>query len=199
LGSCTANALCGIIGYVEPALFGSRLFLYYNERNIEGDVSSDAGAALSDGIQSLETYGICAETEWSYDVSKFTVKPTEQCYVDALKHQALQVKKIQNDMFNMKNALAQGYPFVVGITIYESFESDAVAQNGMVPMPDVNTEQVLGGHAVCCVGYNDVKKVWIMRNSWGTNWGDSGYFYLPYQYLVDSSLATDLWTIIKMD
>ena len=98
----------------------------------------------------------------------------------------------------MKTCLAQGYPFCVGIAIYSSFESPAVAQTGVVPMPSPK-DQFLGGHAVDVVGYDDNKKVWIMRNSWGTNWGQKGYFTLPYSYLLDSKLASDLWVITKIE
>jgi C1A family cysteine protease len=199
LGSCTANALCGLMGYDDPSLFGSRLFVYYNERKLENDISDDNGASLSDGIKTLQKYGVCSETEWPYDITKFTVTPSSQCYTDALKHKALQVKNIHNDVTSMKNALAQGYPFVVGIVVYPSFETETVAQTGIVPMPDPTLEESIGGHAVVCVGYDDYKKCWIMRNSWGTGWGDAGYFYLPYLYLLDSSLASDLWNIISVE
>jgi C1A family cysteine protease len=199
LGSCTANALCSIVGYLDPKMDGSRLFLYYNEREMEGNVADDSGAYLSDGIQSLEKNGVCNESLWKYDIAKFATKPDAQCYADAMDHQVLQSRQLYNDIYIMKSALAEGYPFVVGITIYESFENEHVARTGIVPMPNVAREQMLGGHAVCCVGYDDNKKMWIMRNSWGGGWGDGGYFYLPYNYLLDSSMATDLWTIINME
>lgn len=197
LGSCTANALCGVIAYDIPGFMGSRLFLYYNERYIENDVKDDGGAMLSDGIASLKTYGICPENEWKYDISKFAVKPPNMCYEDAVNHHAINVKNIHNNMEDMKNALSHGYPFVVGITIYESFEGDDVAKTGMVNMP-LPDEQCYGGHAVVCIGYDDDKQVWIMRNSWGSRWGDKGHFYLPYNYLLSEELATDLWCITKM-
>lgn len=199
LGSCTANALCGIVSYLDPKMMGSRLFLYYNERKIEGNIGEDGGAYLCDGVRSLEECGICAEQSWEYDVSKFAVEPPAACYKEALDHQVLQSRQLYNDIRTIKEALAEGNPFVVGIILYDSFETDPVTQDGIVPMPNVAREQMLGGHAVCCVGYNDIKKVWIMRNSWGTGWGDDGYFYLPYDYLLDSSLATDLWTLIKIE
>jgi len=200
LGSCTANALCGLIGYNKPTIKGSRLFLYYNERFLENTILTDSGAFLYDGIISLQKYGICQETEWPYDdgPKQFTVKPSNQCYINAQNHNALQVQNINNDLTHMKNSLASGNPFVVGITVYSSFESAKVTRTGMVPMPTYK-DQLLGGHAVVCVGYDDSKQVWIMRNSWGTNWGDKGYFYLPYLYLLDSSLSSDLWCIQKMN
>ena len=200
LGSCTANALCGLIGYENPNMIkGSRLFLYYNERVIEKDVPIDAGATLADGILSLQTYGICPETSWPYIISNFAVKPPAQCYTQALAHKATQVQNIQNTLSQMKAALNAGYPFVVGILVYQSFESAAVASTGLVPMPNLQKEQLLGGHAVVCVGYNDTKQLWIMRNSWGTSWGDKGYFYLPYNYLLNSVLTSDLWCIQKIN
>ena len=196
LGSCTANALCGVIAYDIPNFMGSRLFLYYNERKIENDIPDDAGAILSDGVQSLITYGICPEAEWVYDISKFAVKPHDSCYTTALQHRALEVKNIKNDMISMKQALDNGYPFVVGIMLFDSFQSYHTAITGIVSLPKQG-ETFLGGHAVSCVGYDDNQQMWIMRNSWGTGWGDKGYFYLPYSYLL-GNLATDLWCVMKI-
>lgn len=198
LGSCSANALCGLVGYDDPTMNGSRLFLYYNERMIENSIPIDAGAYLHDGVFSLQQHGICQEIDWPYDINKFTVKPPTQCYDNAVKHKAIQVQHINNDISQMKNNLACGNPFVVGILVYSSFESVQVAKTGMVPMPRYK-DTILGGHAVVCVGYDDSKHLWIMRNSWGKNWGDKGYFYLPYLYLLDSSLSSDLWCIQKMN
>jgi C1A family cysteine protease len=195
LGSCTANALCGVMQYADQ-IPGSRLFLYYNERKLENDIPDDAGANLSDGIKCLQKYGICPDTEWPYEIYKFTKSPPKQCYDDASKHKAITVQNIQQDITLMKTSLARGNPFVVGINVYESFESNEVSKSGIVPIPQHN-EHCLGGHAVVCVGYDDHKQCWIMRNSWGNTWGMSGYFTLPYLYLLDSSLSSDLWNISK--
>jgi C1A family cysteine protease len=195
LGSCTAQAFCGLIGYDKPRIIGSRLFLYYNERRMDNNIPNDSGAYLSDGVKCLTQFGICQESIWPYIIDKFAVCPLPRCYNQALKHKALQVKNIRNTLLDMKSSLANGYPFVVGILIYSSFESNAT---GVIPMPNVRTERHLGGHAVVCVGYDDNKQVWIMRNSWGTGWGMAGYFTLPYQYLLDSNLSSDLWNIMKI-
>ena len=197
LGSCTANALCGVIGFENPSIVGSRLFLYYNERMLDNNIATDSGAYLHDGIESLQKHGICQEVEWEYDIAKFTEKPPEQCYTNALEHTASQVLNISNDMLQMKICLANNDPFVVGIAVYSSFESMKVARTGIVPMPSRN-DQLLGGHAVVCIGYDDSKQAWIMRNSWSTRWGDKGYFYLPYKYLLNPSLSSDLWCIQKI-
>jgi C1A family cysteine protease len=94
----------------------------------------------------------------------------------------------------MKACLATGFPFIFGFSVYESFMSQQVANTGNVPMPH-NGEAMEGGHAVMAAGYDDERRVFIVRNSWGENWGDAGYCYMPYSYLVDQDIAADLWTI----
>jgi C1A family cysteine protease len=196
LGSCTANALACAYEVLNKNLFvPSRLFIYYNERKLEHDIPEDSGALLSDGIKTLELYGVCPEDDWPYDISKFTSKPTAKCYEIALKHKVIKALNVLQDLTAMKTCLINGYPFVVGIAVYSSFESDEVAKSGNVPLPNVHKEELLGGHAVVCVGYDASKEVWIMRNSWGTSWGNNGYFTLPFTYLLDSSLSSDLWAI----
>ena len=196
LGSCTANALCAAFAVDHAGFTGSRLFLYYNERVLENTVYFDSGATLADGVVCLQKYGVCPETMWSYNTTKFAQKPPPTCYTNALKNRISGGYHIANDMTAMKSCLACGFPFVVGIAVYESFEARSVALTGRVPMPSPQ-EQLLGGHAVLCVGYDDRQKYWIMRNSWSASWGDRGYFYLPYQYLLNSSLSSDMWYIKK--
>jgi len=196
LGSCTANALCAAFAYeTQNVDMGSRLFVYYNERMLEHTIPQDAGALLSDGVKTLEKYGVCPETEWPYVISKFAIKPIAKCYTDALAHHVVSALNIQNTLSAMKQSLTAGHPFVVGIAVYDSFESNQVALTGIVPMPNVNTESLLGGHAVLVVGYDDSHQWFIVRNSWGINWGAKGYFYLPYAYLTNSNLTSDLWNI----
>ena len=106
----------------------------------------------------------------------------------------MQYQRVTQVLLQMKGCLASGFPFVYGFTVYESFESDAVAKTGVVPMP-APTEKVLGGHAVVAVGYDDSTQRFIVRNSWGPGWGMGGYFTIPYAYLTDSNLADDFWTV----
>jgi len=194
LGSCTANALCAAYSFNEPTFTGSRLFLYYNERLLEKTISCDCGAYLHDGIKALETYGVCSEAIWPYNVKKFAVKPTEESYKEALKDKVLTAQNINPTLSKMKNALTQGYPFVFGFIVFDSFQRLSVSTTGIVPMPEPR-EKRLGGHAVIAVGYDDTRKMFIFRNSWGTGWGDKGYGYIPYAYLTNSSLTSDLWYI----
>lgn len=200
LGSCTANAIAAAIQFdrmkqhLSPDFVPSRLFIYYNERVIEGTVSTDSGAQIRDGIKSVAKQGACPENDWPYDISKFTVRPPAAEYKEALADRAVSYSRLVQNANLLKGCLASGYPFVFGFSVYESFESQAVAQSGVVPMPSPS-EQNIGGHAVLAVGYDDSTQRFIVRNSWGPSWGMAGYFTMPYAYVLDSNLADDLWTI----
>ena len=173
----------------------SRLFIYYNERVIEGTVASDSGAQIRDGIKSVGSLGACHEdTLWPYDIAKFADKPPQAAYDDGAQHPAVAYQRVARDLAQMKGCLASGYPFVLGFTVYASFESQAVAQSGHCPMPAPG-EEVVGGHAVVAVGYDDAGQWFLVRNSWGTTWGMAGYFTLPYTYVTQRSLSSDFWTI----
>lgn len=198
LGSCTANALAGALEFLElkqnqPLVDLSRLFIYYNERVIEHSVRQDAGAMLRDGIKSLAKQGVCSETAWPYVISRFAKKPSPPCYAQAKQHTIANYQRLSNTD-EMRACLASGYPFVFGFTVYESFESGAVARTGILNMPKTS-ERAIGGHAVCAVGYDDVAQRFIVRNSWGSTWGKGGYFTMPYAYLADRNLSEDFWTM----
>jgi len=201
LGSCTANAIAGAIEFDRvkqglPDFTPSRLFIYFNERVMEHTVSSDSGAMIRDGIKSVNKQGACSEPEWPYDISQFTTRPSALCYQQAQLDKAVSYQRVTRNLTQMKACLASGYPFVYGFTVYSSFESQDVAGRGIVPMPGPD-EQVLGGHAVLCCGYKDDVQRFICRNSWGTGWGinGTGYFEIPYEYLMNKGLASDFWTI----
>ena len=200
LGSCTANALSGAFEFSRRKqklkdFVPSRLFLYYNERVMINTVNSDSGAYIRDGIKSLNSKGICPEKEWKYVEEKFTVKPPKKCYDDALKSTVKSYERLNNtNLTQLQSCLSEGFPFVFGFTVYESFMSQAVAKTGMMPMPKPK-EKVAGGHAVMAVGFDDSKQVIIVRNSWGKDWAVKGYFYMPYSYITSSHLCDDFWTI----
>lgn len=198
LGSCTANATGGLAHYLfikegKPAYVPSRLFIYYNERVLEDSVNEDSGASLRDGMKVLNKQGAPHETIWPYCIKKFKTRPPKAAYADGLNHLLVKYESVDNTKVDlMKAALAAGYPIAGGFSVYESFESDAVAKTGIVPMPGKD-DSALGGHAILVVGYDDAKKWYIVRNSWGSGWGDKGYFYMPYDFFSNPDLADDFW------
>jgi C1A family cysteine protease len=200
LGSCTANALAGAYEFEkmkqkQSYFMPSRLFIYYNERVMEKTVKSDAGAALRDGIKSLNVQGVCPEDMWAYNIKKFASKPCSKCYTTAKKNEVQQYLSVNHTSIDdIRQCFAQGYPIAFGISVYSSFMSDEVTRTGIVPMPKPD-ESLEGGHAILGVGYNDTKRMVLVRNSWGTEWGLKGYFLLPYEYITSSQLASDFWTI----
>src|SRR5437764_2250905 len=183
LGSCTANAIAGAVEFDRMKqklsdFVPSRLFIYYNERVIEGTVPIDSGAMIRDGIKSVASDGVCPEPEWPYDVAKFTRKPPASCYKDARLDRAVSYQRLTPDLNQMKGCLASGYPFVFGFTVYESFETVEVARTGHAPMPNTR-ERVLGGHAVCAIGCDGPQGWFVCRNCWGTYWGMRGHVTIP--------------------
>jgi C1A family cysteine protease len=212
IGSCTANAIAAAFEFdlLKQDLtdfMPSRLFIYYNERSVEGTVGTDSGAMIRDGIKSVATLGVCADTEWPYDDTppafeggpwpvgaRAGEKPSRRCYADALRHTGSSYQRVVRSLAQFKGCLASGFPFAFGFSVYESFESAAVAKTGVVPMPSPD-EVILGGHAVLAVGYDDSEQRFIVRNSWGDEWGDGGYFSMPYAFLTERNLSSDFWTI----
>ena len=199
LGSCTANAIGAAYEYEQVRegladFMPSRLFIYYNERAMEGTAETDSGAMIRDGMKSIAKLGVCTETTWPYDVTKFTEKPPQAAYTEAKKHQALVYRRVLGALHQMQGCLAAGSPFVFGFSVYESFMSPAVARTGEIPLPP-RDEQLIGGHAVLAVGYDDKIQRFIVRNSWGKGWGLKGYCTMPYGYLTDPQLARDFWVI----
>jgi len=200
IGSCTANAIAAAVDYErkkqgEEFMKPSRLFIYANERIMEGtSLSEDSGAQIRDGIKSVATIGVCPESDWPYDINRFNVMPPQHCFDEALKSLALQYHAV--DARDLMTALAQGNPVVAGITIYESFEWPGPRETGVVPMP-ADSEGCLGGHAILLIGYDQKLKIFICRNSWGWDWGQQGYFFLPFDYVLNPNMASDFWTITQ--
>jgi C1A family cysteine protease len=200
LGSCTANAIAGALQFDQTkqaqtdVFTPSRLFIYYNERAIEGTVDEDSGATLRDGIKSVAKQGAPHERIWPYVIARFRARPSTAAYTDGRRHQAILYQRIPRSLDQMQGCLADGYPFVFGFSVYDSFESPDVAKTGVVPMPGPGEAQ-LGGHAVVAIGYDTDKRRFLVRNSWGAKWGRHGYFSMPFEYLLDESLSDDFWTV----
>jgi len=203
LGSCTANAI-GAAYHFDQIRQGikdftpSRLFIYYNERAMEGSIDSDAGAYIRDGMKSLEKLGVCSEHLWPYVETKFTNRPSSHCYEVAKRNRAKQYARVPQTLEAMKGCLNEGFPFCFGFIVMSSFQFPDVALTGWMHMPGPY-DFVMGGHAVLAVGYDDKKEVFIVRNSWGKLWGDKGYFYMPYAYITNPGLVDDLWMVRFVD
>lgn len=203
LGSCTANALA--FGYEYTELMErdnikelidipSRLFIYYNERKIEHTIDEDSGAELYDGISTLKDIGVCNESLWKYDINNFKQEPDDICYKDAKNHTIDRFFAIEQRICQLKAALIQGFPVIFGFIVYKSFMTEEVKKTGIMSLP-LEDDEIIGGHAVAAVGFDDKNQRFIIRNSWGEKWGDNGYFYMPYQYIINKELASDFWCI----
>jgi len=195
LGSCTANAGVETYNFLElkdkvPYVELSRLFLYYVTRSLEGTTRYDSGCYIRDVVKALTKFGICQESFCPYDIKQYTKKPSQVAYDDGATRKCTSYLRV-NGMNGIRDCLASGYPIIFGFTVYSSFETDTVAETGVVPLPK-RRESVLGGHCVLLVGYDDLNGWFICQNSWGVEWGDKGFFYLPYTYL---PLMSDFWTV----
>jgi C1A family cysteine protease len=202
LGSCTACCLTTAVETliniykIKPIPSLSRLFLYFNERKQLGLISNDYGSSLSVGITCLQNSGVCIERFCPYNIIKFREKPSQKAYINAHTYKIKKVIQLQPDINQIKTILTK-FPIVIAIMIYKSFEDDSVTETGIITHPDVNNEELLGGHAMCIYGYDDEKQCVFVRNSWGKEWGDNGNCYLPYSYLLNESLIIEMWACVS--
>ncbi len=178
----------------ENIFVPSRLFLYYNERVMNNNVMCDSGAPIRDGIKCVAGQGDCPEELWPYQIDKFDVKPTRNCFSSARRYKSVAYYRINRDLVQMKACLASGYPFVFGMVVHADFEGAEIKRTGHLHMPKP-ADKPVGHHAILAVGNDDAREWFIVRNSWGRDWGLGGYFTIPYEYLMDEHLTADFWTI----
>ncbi|MCG9884628.1 MAG: C1 family peptidase [Cyanobacteria bacterium] len=198
--SCTANAIAGAYEYLAKRALGdagdiSRLFIYYNARKEDG-IKGDQGSTIVGSINTLQKYGACTEGTWPYELTGINRKPPSTAYEEALWFLVDEARELEVTLETFKHCLAEGFPFVFGLRLFKSF--DQARRSGRVPMPDPNTEAGRtshGNHAMLCVGYSDHNQCFIVRNSWGEDWGDRGYCYIPYGYLSNPEYCWDCWSI----
>jgi hypothetical protein len=208
LGCCTGEGTAGALkllmnknSYRWP-YYPSTLGIYYGARVIENTVDSDAGAMIDDCFSVMNQQGVIPEdsnADWSWPFSstddRWKENPPSPCWTDALKHKVIKYAQLDQDSVSIKTALSAGFPVVIGISVYESFESDQVAQTGVIPMPGP-LEQLLGGHCMYLWGYGNYDATHFDgANSWGADWGDGGNYHIPFDYLTDPDLCSDLWAV----
>jgi C1A family cysteine protease len=204
LNACSAHAIAAALWFEERHCHGnprspspSRLFIYFNERAIEGILAHNGPVSLRSGYKTVARDGVCSERLWPYDVRKFRRVPPTRCRSAAMEHKAIRYMRIQRNLADMHACLADHRSFAFGFSVHKTFKSRLVRHTGVVPRPS-HPDQPLGGHAMLAVGYLDDSRHFIARNSWGRAWGDQGYCYIPYDYLLDPDLAWDFWTVSKV-
>ncbi|HIC92089.1 MAG TPA: cysteine protease [Syntrophaceae bacterium] len=218
LGSCTAQAGVGLIEYYERKAFGthidaSKLFLYKVTRNLLG-WTGDTGAFIRSTMGAMVLFGVPPEKYWPYVIADFDKEPPSFCYAFAQNYQAINyyrldppVTPVATLLQRVKAYLAAKLPSMFGFTVFSSITQ--ARTTGKIPFPCPG-ERVLGGHAVVAVGYDDAVTIknaicgkettgaLLIRNSWGTGWGDGGYGWLPYEYVL-RGMARDWWTLLKKE
>jgi hypothetical protein len=200
LGSCTSNAIVGALEYLIRRETGtatdlSRLFVYYNQRLWDDCVRDDAGAAIATGIRVLARLGVPTEKSWPYDRNLFAVQPPEEAYREASQLRVIDWWSVGLDPRNVRGCLAAGFPVVFGTRCTESFMHPP--PGGIVPMPGPGESANWrhGRHALLLVGYDDNEQLFVVRNSWGSDWGDFGYCYMPYAWVLNPDWTHSCWAV----
>jgi C1A family cysteine protease len=220
LGSCTSHVGVAVIEYFERKASGkhidaSRLFLYKVSRNLS-HIEGDSGSQIRTTMAALRIFGVPPEEYWPYVISDYDKEPPAFCYSFAQNYQSisyfrLDPHNVSNEeiLYSVKGYLASGFPCIFGLTAYSCVNDDEVKKSGKIPYPSTS-DVVLGGHSLMAVGYDDsveiqnskseefFKGAFLVRNSWGPDWGDHGYGWLPYEYL-NQGIALDWWTVIKQE
>ncbi len=208
LGSCTAQAVVGLVEFYERKyhnefIDASRLFLYKVTRKLY-NFTGDSGAYIRGTMKALKIFGVPPERYWPYIIEKFDDEPDPFVYSLAKEYQAITYFRLDKSdvkrddlLFILKNVLFKEIPFVFGFSVYTSIHSKNVSKTGYIPFPRKG-EKMEGGHAVMAIGYDDTRRVFIIKNSWSKEWGDNGYGYLPYDYIL-KGLSADFWCLTKQE
>lgn len=195
LGSCVANAASSLFYILSNGRIKlSRLQLYFCCRGIDrSKFDEDTGTYVRTALKSAGSYGLTNEAFWKYNIYKFDILPPSKSFRPVYNLKNYTYTNVPQDLESFKNCLSLGNPIIFGFLVYSSFEN--VSDNGIIPMPNIEKETLLGGHSMLIIGFDDDKKYFKIQNSYGSNWGDKGYGYFPYEYMLDRELTGDIWTV----
>ena len=195
LGSCVANASSTLFYILSNGKINlSRLQLYFCSRGIDrSNFYEDTGTYVRTALKSAGSYGLTNEAFWKYNINNFDILPPSKSFRPVYNLKNYTYTSVPQDLESFKNCLTQGNPIIFGALLYSSFEN--VGDNGIIPIPNTKKEILLGGHCMLIVGFDDDKKYFKIQNSWGSNWGDNGYGYFPYEYMLNKDLTGDIWTV----
>jgi len=196
LGSCVSNGVATCIDYINSNINPSRLYIYFNGRLISKLSSlEDTGLTIRDGCKSVAKYSTCSEIEWPYNINEFSTIPNLNCYLNSYKYINYRYESVDQDINSVKTTLLNNHPILFGFDVFTSFFDNDVTTTGIAKLPNLNNDRLLGAHCCIIIGFNDENQMFKCVNSWGNNWGDNGFFYIPYSYLLNPNLAGDFWTI----
>ncbi|CAJ1337231.1 unnamed protein product [Effrenium voratum] len=198
--SCCANAVAGAYEYInkrhamqtgEKTEDVSRLFIYFVGRKKDQQMfredtaiaPKDEGMSLGGAISALQLKGACMESNWPFALDRVNEKPSDSCFSEAMRYKISESRKVPVDLETMRKCLAEGHPIVFGLKLTAQFFKPLRGGGIVTPDPGDPQSSKHGLHAMLIVGYNNRQKVFIVRNSWGTSWGDRGYGYVPYDYI----------------
>jgi C1A family cysteine protease len=200
IGSCTGEGIAALFShylwkeskrYIEP----SSLFIYWNERNIEGTVNEDAGAMIRTGITVISSIGTSTTKTWPFRESRWAMKPSKPAFIEATGLRSPVGFKVDNtDGRSIRVSVSDNCPVVFGMMLYSNIERITYWEP-VLSIPKKG-ERSIGGHCMLIVGYDDNKKLYKVRNSWSKLWGLNGYFFVPYSLIHNSRITGDCWTIL---
>lgn len=185
---CVSNTVSSVYEYltkkknIHNPIKPSRLFMYYNEKDITGDPIFDITTSILDNIMAISKYGICSEDNWPYDLEKTKLTPIKSCYDEGNKNKNIKFTRLNKEEFQLKSCLVSGFPFIFGMNLYSNQNLANIQKDGFLKIPCIG-DKICGGYVSACFGYSDYKNAYLCRGSFSNMWGDDGYFWIPYEYM----------------
>lgn len=193
LNSCTAHAVAAVIHKKEAP---SRLFIWFNTRSLQKNQLKNVGASMRDAVHSVIKFGVCRESSWPYILDQFDDTPPSQCFLEASQWKIELYARVHQDEKQIEAALQSKFPIIFGMRIFQSFFQTRTT--GIVQHPPPN-DRFVGGHAMVIVGCDPIRRLFIVRNSWGNTWGNNGHCFIPYDLILDKKTSYDFWLLKDLE